>query len=550
MLRMLLNTWVQAQYFVLILIPVIVIKLISISTGKYGAVVDQVVFPSRDSYILFGVSLVLCILTTLPLAGQGYDTPIFVFRADYIRENGVSAIFRTDRPLTYLITHYIGEILDVPGRLSIPISAVIFSFFYGISVFILTLVLTKNLFMSSVATLFVANSHIVRATALCFVGNVLGLVFFYLFFASTIRFYESKKMHYNVLSILLFTAMLLSHYPTSIISLIILVVFSFCLLLNKERIRFRRMIVVTLICASLFSIFFVCYHEIFAIFQSMAVSTMSDVGKRIFMDYLGWDWCADYLSVFFFSMVGSWYVLFRRKTSEKFLTAWIVGIVSILPLSSAQAGRFFIYLPFPIVAAVGANYVVHYCKEHFKINLLGIGLLFLLIIPAVYSVALSHMNIKYLEEGPFPWDFRYTEIEQLKWIKNNYNLKEVVVLTDVDSSLSLQLRSRGLNPGVSTRILAEIGSNVYFGRLAELFEEKPDLRALYNSSRLGYYSSLNVDWTLENKTILIPSTIYIISAIEKEIMSEIPGTGIYVVKELSSQQKQHWLERIRTEDLT
>jgi len=107
------------------------------------------------------------------------------------------------------------------------------------------------------------------------------------------------------------------------------------------------------------------------------------------------------------------------------------------------------------------------------------------------------------------------------------------------------LKLRNLYPGVHMRILAEVGNNVYFGKLVDFFEEKPDCRHYkqYPSVMPGRYSSLNVDWTSKNKTILIPSTIYNIHPLEEEIVYKLSNTDIYVVKNLTEQEKIDWLKR-------
>lgn len=155
---------------------------------------------------------------------------------------------------------------------------------------------------------------------------------------------------------------------------------------------------------------------------------------------------------------------------------------------------------------------------------------------------MQHMNIKYYEEGPFFWDTKFLETEQLKWIKNNYNTNSIVVLTDLSWNPDpISLNEKGLIAGVHYRILAKIGNNVYFGNLSDLLLEKPDIRG-NTRTILGTYSSLNIDWTLKNKTILIPTTIYKISDNEKEICYNITD-GIYVIKSLTEEEKQVWLKK-------
>lgn len=541
MLEWVVNFIVSGVFLIIPLLILILVKFgyklhnrkvfygISQNSTKYG-------------YILLISALVLCVLATSPIAGQGYDTSYFIFCADYIHGNGLQNIFRTDRPLTYLVTDIISSILNVPGRVSIPISAVVFTVFYTITTFVLVMVLTKNTLLSGISSLFVVGSNITRLTALCFVGNMLGIAFLCLFFSVVIKFYGTGKKWYFGLSLGIFISMFLSHFFTSVIAVAILTVFFLYLYVVKNREKLRSFGVSILSYITIFVVLLISNSENLRTFVTVTeVGVVSPLSTETFLQYLSFDWCSDYLWIFLLSIVGIWIVMFSSEFKEKFLTAWVLTIVGIMLFSLSGAGRIFLYLPLSILASFGLYYLIdHFFKSFVRIRkvLFVCVILFLMLVPFTYYLRMQHMNIKYFEEGPFPWDTKYLETEQLKWIKKNYDTDSVVVLTDVLYRTEQEMN--GLAPGSHIRLLAEIGNNVYYGNLSNLLKENPDKRGNQHNT-LGQYSSLNVDWTLENKTILLPDTLYQINEEEKSICREV-ANGIYAVNALTEEEKLSWLQ--------
>lgn len=524
-------------------VPLLVIILVKFGYRLLGKKIQYQIpeDSNKYGYVLLAIALVLCVLSTSPIAGQGYDTPIFIFRADYIHKNGLQAIFQTDRPLTYLITEAVTNIFNVSGRVSIPISSVIFTTFLTFSVFVLVMVLTKNTMISAMSSFFVVGSKIIRSSALCFVGNMFGFALLYLFFATIIKFYKTRKKLYFVLSTAIFICLFFSHFSTALIVLLIFISFILYLLITKNQNNLISLGICLLLYSVLFNFFLIGYGENFIILNHL-IGTETIMNKTgTFFQYLFYSWSSDYIWIFLFTAVGSLVVLFEGKLPKKFLTSWILMLVLTLIGTSISASRIFIYLPFFILSSIGVFFVVDRYLYQYKRKIIFCIFLFLMLVPLTYYIRVQHMNIKYSKEGPFPWDTKFLEIEQLKWIKYNYNIDSIVVLTDVlENSSVTNLKDRGLRSGVDTRILAKIGSNVYFGKLSSLFMEKVDKRG-NNTSILGKYSSLNVDWTLQNKTILIPTTIYKINQTEKEICYNVTD-GIYAVKPLTLEEKQNWLK--------
>lgn len=525
-------------FFVVPLLIVILIKFgYKLKNKKFSYKIPE--NSSKYGYFILVIVLILCILATSPIAGQGYDTPFFVFNANHIRENGLLEIFQTDRPLTYFLTDIIGWIFNVPGRVSIPISSVVFTTFYVVSIFVLALTLTKNTLLATMSSLLAVGSNMIRLSALCFVGNILGFAFLYLFFSVVIKFYETGRKLHLCLSVVIFICIFFSHFITSLIAIIILIfLFSYLLIINNQR-NLVHLGICILSCFILLILCTVSYAENLIVLSSLV---NINIGGGMFLQYLAYDWSSDYLWIFLFTIVGAWVTLFECKLSEKFLTAWTVGLIILLFFSSVEASRIILYLPFSILSSIGIYFVIN---QYFKRNTRKIfiyTLIFLMLVPSVYYIRMQHMNIKYYEEGPFFWDTKFLETEQLKWIKNNYNTNSIVVLTDLSWNPDpISLNEKGLIAGVHYRILAKIGNNVYFGNLSDLLLEKPDIRG-NTRTILGTYSSLNIDWTLKNKTILIPTTIYKISDNEKEICYNITD-GIYVIKSLTEEEKQVWLKK-------
>jgi len=540
-----MSEWIEAfiipaLFFIIPLLILVFIKFgYRLSKRKISFTIPK--NSSKYGYILLLIALVLCILSIAPIAGQGYDVPYFVFTADYIHNNGIQEIFRTDRPLTYFLTDMIVQIADVPGRVAVPISAVAFTTFYVLSIFILSLTLTKNTLISGMAVLLAAGSNIIRLTALCFVGNILGFAFLYLFFAAIIKFYESGKKLYFGISIVLFICLFFSHFISALIAVIILIIFFFYLLITKERKRLARLGSCVLLYFTSFIFFLIGYGENLFVLNNLTGNEITTIGT--FLQYLAFDWSSNYIWIFVFALIGIFVILFEHSTSKKFLMAWVLGLTIVIVCASTETSRIFIYLPFSILSSIGIYFIIDRYLRRYKKQIIILTLLFLILIPSVYAFRMRHMNIKYVEEGPFAWDTKFLETEQLKWIKHNYDINSIVVVTNLlwDAHPAI-LSERGLIAGIHYRLLAEVGNNVYFGNLNDLFTEKPDTRGNIRVP-FGLYSSLNIDWTLKNKTILIPSTIYEISEEEKEICYEVTE-GIYAVKPLTKEEKANWLIKI------
>lgn len=543
MLEWVVNFIISGLFFVIPLLIVIPIKLgYKLKGKKVFYKIPQ--NSTKYGYLILVTALILCVLATSPIAGQGYDTSYFIFSADYINKNGLQNVLRTDRPLTYLITDFIGTIFNVPGRISIPISSVVFTTFYTAMVFVLVMAMTKNTLVSGTSSLFVAGSNITRLSALCFVGNMLGIALLYLFFSVIIKFYDTEKRWYFGISLGIFISMFFAHFFTSIIAIAVLVVFFLylCIVRNYEKLKIFGVSIVSYI--AIFAVLLVSNSENLRTFVSVTeLGTIISPNTGIFLQYLSFDWCSEYFWIFLLSVVGTWIVMFGSRLKEKFSTAWILAIVGVMAFSSVSAGRIFLYFPFSVLASIGLYYLINYFFKSFqrlKKILFVCTILFLMLVPFTYYIRMQHMNIKYFEEGPFPWDTEYLETNQLKWIRKNYDTSSIVVLTDVLGRTEQEMLDQGLAPGSHIRLLAEIGNNVYYGKLNSLLKEEPDVRGNKHTT-LGQYSSLNVDWTLENKTILLPDTLYQIDEEEKLICHEATN-GIYVVNNLTVEEKSSWLQ--------
>lgn len=544
---MLENFLIKGYFFVICLIFAIIIRLFN---KKNITIMLENDIPKKFAYILLVISLTLCLLVFPPVAGKGYDCSIFIFTADYIQKNGVLTIFRTDRPIVYFMTFVIGHVFNVPGRLSIPISGIVFSMFYVLSIFALTLKLTKNWLISSFASLYVGSSNIARHMTLNFIGNLLGLVFLNFFFIYVILFCRENKRVYWVLVISSFVCIFFSHIISATVGLMILTTFLLYSLFKKKEFRIN-LLKMTIILSFILILCLTFYQDNLTIFWSLVERGVIETGGEgqspLFLLQLTNDWNSNYIWMLVSSIIGVWIILSNFSKFENLLVIWIITVLCILLLSSAYAGRIFLYFPFSIFAGVGL-YVIVSKFNKIKVNFLPLFLLFLIGIPCFYFYEVKHMNIRYFQEGPFAWDLKHVEVEQLKFVSHNYDLDKIVVITDVGWETNeydpQKLKIRGLRPGVHLRILAYVGNNVYFGQLTDLLEQKPDCRDFkkYPSNRPGRYSSLNVDWILENKTILVLTTIYELSNIEKEICYE-TTEGIYVVKQLAEEEKQTWLTK-------
>ena len=499
--------------------------------------------------IILVLSVLLCFLTILPIAGKGSDCPLFEFTIDFMRKNGPQEAFRTDRPLPFLITYAIGEVLNVPGRLSNPLATTLFSFCYLLSACMLIYVLTKNLFLTSLTSLFVVNSNIFRQIAICFVGNMLGLAFMQFFLVSFVLYYsKNKNTIYGYVSIILFILTLFSHAISALVIISIVIVFAFFELLSKNMQILKKSLIILTSCIIITLIFFVFNTVVFKTLLDLYMYSIGNyVPKTIFTRFLTINtiinWSSDYVWIFLFSIIGLAVIFNRDKKFQMLLIAWVFAILGLMCLSSMYAKRIFLYLPFSIIAALGLDLCIKRCNLRYKKIILNLILIFLILTPFIYFCRVQQMNRRYIEKGPFPWDTHFVETEQLRWILKNFDIDNIVVVTDVGWNLGSLPKHSNVIVGVSYRILAEVGNNVYFGKLIDLLQENPDCRdkTPYAKMQIGRYSSLNVDWTLENKTIIIPSTIYNINDVEKKVIYEL-SDGIYAVKDMTYQEKNEWIK--------
>ena len=499
--------------------------------------------------IILVISVLLCFLTILPIAGKGMDCPLFEFTVDFMRKNGPQEAFRTDRPLPFLITYTIGEVLNVPGRLSNPLATTLFSFCYLLSACMLIYAITKNLFLTSLTSLFVVNSNIFRQIAICFVGNMLGLAFMQFFFVSFVLYYsKNKNIIYGYISIIFFILTLSSHTISALVVISIVTVFTFFELLSRNMQILRKSLIILMSCIIITLIYFIFNTTAFKTLLDLYMYSIgnyvpTDVFTRILTASNIINWSSDYVWVFLFSIIGFGVIFSSDKKFHLFLIAWVFVILGLTCMSSMYAKRIFLYLPFSITAALGLDLCIKRCNFRYKKFILNLILIFLILTPFVYFCRVQQMNRRYIEEGPFPWDTHFVETEQLRWISKNFDIDNIVVVTDVGWGLGGFPNHPKIALGINYRILAEVGNNVYFGKLIDLLKEKPDCRdkTPYAKMQIGRYSSLNVDWTLENKIIIIPSTIYNINDMEKKIVYEL-SDGIYVVKNMTFQEKNEWIK--------
>lgn len=536
-------------YFVCLLIVIVFVKTIFFLSGRSNGhlSLSELLTRSESKWVL-AIAFVLFFITVTQISGKGMDSWYLIYIVNYMRTNGIRIGLLTDRPMVSLATYFIGVTLNVPSELSVPIAGVIFLLMYLVSLFILVDLLTENRSIATLSCLLAVNTHSLKQFASCFIWNGLGLALLNLFFATVIIFYKSKEksFKYVLLSMGILTVLFFTHIFTVIVGIAILGCFSLLDVLSKRRIN-SRMLLLTICCVITVGIFFLVqplYVDVINL-QTYRFIDFTSIWTFKFINGLRNDWNSDYIWIFIFSIIGVTRVLWNKDRTSLFLTSWIITVLATLMVAARGAGRIYLYLPLSILSVIGIEQVLQFVKKYSNhgnnLRLIFIG--FLVVAPCIMFGRTAHMFRRYYESGPFYWDTQYVEQEQLTYIKENFNLTDIVVVTDVPLEQRTDIKG-----GFLYRLLSYVGNNVYMGKLGGLFEGEPDSRqdkvkTIYLSGYPGYYSSLNVDWILGNKTVVVASTIYNIQPMEAEILRETPWKGIFIVENLTTNEKLDWLRK-------
>lgn len=546
---------VQSRYFVMLLIFITVLRLfVSLMKRRDKSLTLSNIVNSKYSYLLLTIALVQTLLVIPPVSGKGTDSWYMMYVVNTMKTEGINVMFRTDRPVVSYITYMVGEFLNVPGRISVPITGILFSTFYVFSIFVFTYALTKNVGLGSIASLLTANTNAVKQLSLCFIWNLLGLSLLLLFFSAVLKSVEKEKAKcYGCLAVTILGINFFVHEFSVIICNIVLLVFTCLTFFRRSKIMYKLGLLLS-VCIGLTVLLIAIIPIYGTVIYDAGINRMTfgSILQFKFMEELVSDWTSEYLWIFIFSIVGAFFVLWNKSKIGDFITSWVVGVIIILLFTVDCTDRIYLYLPLSILSVMGFMYFIEISSRYNKKKVTTkIFLIFLILAPCVFFGRTAHMNIRYFKRGPFYWDTKYIEQEHLTWISENYDLQKIVVMTDVEWFTPISETSYPkLMGGFHYRLLSEIGNNIYVGRVANLLLEKPDnregtslIKALHHPEYLGFYSSLNVDWVLENKTIIVATTIYNIQPLEREILCRTEMEGIYVIKDLVEREKIEWLTK-------
>lgn len=516
----------------------------------------------RASYLLLLVSVLIAVVSTLPVAGKGYDCTYYIYITNCVNERGLGFLFDTDRPVFYLMIHIIGKIFSVPSRISVPVSGVLGAGLLVFSVFVLSQTLFDNVEWASVASLIAAGMYSTRHMAICFLGNMFGIVIMNLYFASILKFLKNTSTRKAIKSTILIVLVSIFHPVSGLFAIIVTTVFCFWEVCRNRGISQASLLVglhilittgILLVGSSSLVIGWVMTESF--VDRKVFVWEETLIMSFDFLNSMNQVWCREYIWIFLFSICGIFAISAREGGDRRrLLVSWTFSALFLVPLAGTHSGRVMVFFPHAILSAYGLWQI---CSMISSRSIVRYGKFFVLALfiltPMLhFFCSTCWMMPRYWERGPFSWDSYHAEADQLIWIADNFNVEDVVVVVSraIFSTYGLRVDYPNLRVGVAGRVLAEVGNNVYVGRLAEFIGDNysnygyadSDIdKGVWGTDPLIGYLDRSAPKNLRSKTIIIPSMVYNIDPKEMEILFESAMSGVFILKELTREEELLWL---------
>ena len=482
----------------------------------------------KYSFVIHILGLIILVVLTgfssSIVAGKGYDCPYFVYVTDMMSRQDISIIRYTDKPVMYLVTYALGEFYGVSGRLSVPYAGILFSCLFIISTYILGYFLTKDFSIALGASLIAMQSNFMENLALNFIGNLFGLCLLYLGLST----FKEKKY---VLSVPLFILIYFAHRFTFVVGISIVIIYLF------SNLKFDKKIIPHILFLVLGGLMFLIIGEytgfyVFNIIKSAFIG--GTIIQHSFYDYLQVDWLKESLLIYGLYAIG---MLVAISEKSKLMLIWVSSVFLTILVFPVFSGRILLYLPFPILGALGLKWIIDHIKRPQLRTFLYVSICYLFLFSTINHYNENKVtNLRYRERGPFVWDTFFVEVPQLIWISENYDLNEIVVITDIGTTpwgiVQTWNTHPHLKPGVHFRLIAEIGPNVFVGKISDLIQNgyrKVDGDSSIEWTGYPIFGSWDID--LEGKTLLVPDTIYNLKESEMGLLEESAYPGLYLVRE-------------------
>jgi len=499
---------------------------------KKNKAYDYINEESGRAFWLFPASIFIGIISSLPSAGKGYDTYYFIYVMKTIPERGLNLIWKTDRPLYYLITVCLRNIFQVfDPKLSVALSGV-----FGVVLFIsATYVLAKTLFdgeTASYSALVTSSMFLLTQMNINFIGSLYGLAFMYLYTNNMINYYRYRKP----LDALISTCMILIAVQVHLFSAFFIggIIGLYFIVLKS----YKPILITGLQGLLIKSVVDHSYAS------THSFNTLSSNAKAPYLPILRYfgetlqglqnGFSSEYFWVMALSLAGIW-VLFRKR--DKLFTVWTMMVIATMFYTRVYSGRIIFYYPFGLTAGYFMRIL-----DHKKIKLALI--LLLIFVPlGRYQLNDRWLMVRYFEDYQiYPWDNYEAEAEQILWITQNYDVEDTVIVSDIPFltplfDAEMEISHPHLSLGVHYRVLSEVGNNLYIGSLTSLIEN--DFKGYGDMERhpyFGYYDN-STDKHLHEKTILIPDQIYNIGPGEMKLLEPlftVPNTTqtVYKLREI------------------
>lgn len=257
------------------------------------------------------------------------------------------------------------------------------------------------------------------------------------------------------------------------------------------------------------------------------------ITRHSFYDYLQVDWLKESLLIYCLYAIG---IMVALSEKSKLMLVWVSSVFLTILVFPVFSGRILLYLPFPILGTLGLKWIIEHIKRPQIRTFFYVSICYLFLFSTMNNYNENKItNLRYKERGPFVWDTVFVELPQLIWITENYDLDEIIILTDIGTTPEGIVRTWSthphLKPGIHYRLIAEIGSNVFVGRISDLIENgyhKVDGDSQIAWTGYPIFGSWNV--SLVDKTLIVPNTIYNLGESEMDLLEESEYPGIYLVK--------------------
>lgn len=500
---------------------------------------------------IVGASIVVGTFVSLTISAKGYDAPYFMYLVGCIKERGLMFILETDRPLYYLVTYGIGEILHVSSRIAVSLSGVVGAVLYMVSIFLLVNTIFDNNYLASLSSLIVAGMYLTRQLVICFIGNVFGVSMMMLYLVAMWKYLKYRSWKWIGLSTIILISVGYSHVFSAIYIVIVMGAFCVWSLLRDDYVKYSGPFLLTIAHIAVVCLIILSLPENRISVQSL-ISFMS-LSSLSFFYAMRVQWSSEYVWVLILTVFGLFFMVQdRRRDANRLVLAWVAVTLFLTVVAGILSGRVMVFFPYHVLSAYCIVYVMSRIGQR-RIVRYGevILVVFLIMTPGLYYACItSPMMARYFDRGPFAWDMYNAEEKQLVWIAENYNIEEIVVLTDTKWGqpwvYDLDKTHPHLRIGIHFRLLGEIGNNIYVGHLVDLIKDNYTNYGWMDTEEAGPfvgYLDRSVPKDLRSKTIIVPSTVYNIDQIETEILIETSMDGIFILKNMSREEELDWVSR-------